>query len=203
MDQWCVTLNPAQMQVVRQLAERRQRSAWSRGAHGRNNAPNDYASALALHVKGTPGEYAYWAWVFYHRCGLLIPNCVIPRRVEPPRWASRFRRDFDFFPDTDIKTADHPRKNMLVQQDAPDDWRYLLVDTSAAPLYRMVGWMWGSDCKQQMWWTYMEREDGTDGSCYKVPRLALRSMNEWRYQHPWEEFHAAWSDSHPRPRANI
>ena len=190
MDQWCVTLNPLQVEVTRQLALRRQRSAWSRGAQGRNGAPNDWSNALALHVRGAPGEYAYWAWVFYHT------------NRGSPRWASRWRGDFDFFPDIDIKTVDDPRHRLIIQRGAPTGWRFLLVDGSCRPTYRMVGWMWGGEAKQKMWWRdRVDPETKRDRSAYFVPRLALRGMGEWRFDHPWEAVDASWSDPYPRSRA--
>lgn len=54
-----------------------------------------------------------------------------------------------------------------------DDRAYVLVLTARAPVYELVGWMLGSDCKQQRFW-----RDKVPRPAYFIPQRELRPIEE-------------------------
>lgn len=49
----------------------------------------------------------------------------------------------------DVKTSPYPQGRLAVQpQHLHDDWAYLFVESSAAPLMRIVGWAWGAEVRK-------------------------------------------------------
>ena len=102
----------------------------------------------------------------------------------------------DFKPDIDAKWCGKPKQRMIVEPDADDFWRYLLVDGSEHPTYKMIGWYYGHECKQPMWLQppFIDRDGALRQESYFVPRETLRPMSEWRFDKP---YHRVTSTTEP------
>lgn len=119
------------------LAVRRQDAADRRRRPAKNGAPTSRPRALAMHVLGTRTEAA----------GKLYLN--------PIAW-NAFVEDVRDVPDLgdfiDVKGRSKSWHNLIVQEDDPANWAYLLVDASKHPIYSVIGWCWGHEAKQKKFW---------------------------------------------------
>jgi len=107
-----------------------------------------YANAVARGLAhGAPmGERA-------HIAGALA-ECAAYRHFGPVYWNAHTldvgEPDLDHFIDVKWRGAAHHK--LIVGEKARRDWAYLLVCGAEHPLYRIVGWAWGDDAMQPMWW---------------------------------------------------
>lgn len=110
---------------------RRERGKWRLPCNG---APVEDGLALPLDIAGTRGE------------------CVGYVRFKPVKWHVwaddvRGLPDLDDF--IDVKAIVQPHHRLVVLKKANPEWAFLLVDGSAHPVWRLVGWLWGWEAQRE------------------------------------------------------
>lgn len=120
-----------------EVGVRRQRDAEAKHRAAHNNAPTNHDDALALNIMGARCEAA--AVLFFRP---VLWHALKPRIHRLP--------DLDTF--IDVKGVDKPTHKMIVQENDPPEWAYVLVDGHAHPRYEIVGWCWGHAAQNPIHW---------------------------------------------------
>lgn len=151
-----VTLRNEHLSYCDDLAWRRQDSADQNQRTGGNGGASKGLGALDMNIKGTRGECAAYLW------------------MRPIRWHAYCDQGLTDLPDLgtfiDVKTVVHRTPLLIVQPTAPDGWAYLLVNGLDHPRYKLEGWLWGHEVKDERYlW------DPLGGrAAYFVPAADLR-----------------------------
>jgi len=105
------------------------------------------------HIEGAAGELAFAKWsnkFWSGNVGDLTANDV--GKVE-------------------VRTASDHNRRLIIHKKDPDDRRFVLV-TGIAPTFRIRGWIWGEDAKQEQYW-----QDPVGGRpAYFIPHNQLNPM---------------------------
>ena len=124
-----ITLKAEHIEFADKIAARRRERGLLRGAR---NGHNIERPEFSFEVLGSRCEAA----------GKLFLN--------PVKWHAYSETvgglpDLDDF--IDVKGAPKSHHRMPVQQGQPDNWAYLLILGHNHPVYELVGWAWGFECK--------------------------------------------------------
>ncbi len=92
-----------------------------------------------MHIAGLPGEVA----------GKLYLNPVIWNAF---RSYGSIHNLADLEDWIDVKTRTKSWHDLIVQEDDPPGWAYLLVYSNRHPVYQIVGWCWGWEAQQKKFW---------------------------------------------------
>jgi hypothetical protein len=159
-----ITLEPKHIDFAdNNVARRRQAAAVERNRQAHNGAPIDPAAALGIHILGARCECAGYLWFKLNGISL--------------HWHT-FAQEVGGLPDlgdfVDVKGCRKGWHKLIVQQDDPDDWAYLLVLGHDHPRYQMAGWMWGWEAKQERYWS----DPAGDRPAFFIKQGLLRPLAE-------------------------
>lgn len=159
MNRVIVTLEAKHIAYADEVARKRHENAKRYAIKGGNGGPEATTggAALAIDLLGARGECAGYLW------------------LSPIKWHVACRGyEFLDLPDLgdfiDAKTVGNSRHRLIVKQNEPDGWAYLLVNGERHPEYAIEGWLWGHEAKQP---EYL-RDPVGGRAAFFVPVSALR-----------------------------
>jgi hypothetical protein len=154
-----VRLELSHIDFADNVAALRRSQAFMRARKAHNRAPTNFDGAFAIDRLGARCEVA----------GKLFLNPIVWHA-----YAERISGLPDLGDFIDVKGRSKDWHSLIVQKDDEDRWAFLLVDASGHPDYRMVGWLWGHEAKQQEFWN-----DPAGGrAAFFVPQTSLRDSSE-------------------------
>jgi|GEM_PF-1926756 len=73
----------------------------------------------------------------------------------------------------EIRSTDLPNGRLILHHSDKDTAPYVLVISDERPIYKLVGWIYGSEGKQKQYW-----RSNVPRPCYMIPQSKLRDMKE-------------------------
>lgn len=118
-----ITLEPRHIIEADGVAARKQNE--SRNWPGKYGATSNPETALSYHILGA-------------RCERAAKICF-----DPVYWNLTKRKEPDLDDFIDVKGRSLTRYDLMVPEDAHEEWVYLHVNAENHPHYEIVGWCWG------------------------------------------------------------
>lgn len=73
----------------------------------------------------------------------------------------------------EVRSVSQANHNLILHPDDKDKFPYVLVDLSDCPNVNLIGWIWGSDGKQDKYW---KDPSGKNRPAFFVPQADLNPM---------------------------
>lgn len=137
-----ISLLPHEIDFSDNLGQMRQDNAVKNDRRAKNGAPEDEATALAMHILGARCEQAVHIFlerkVMWHRyVSKELSQWKNGKRIKLP----------DLGDDIDVKGRPLGWHDLIVQLDDNPDWRFVHVLADLHPVYEITGWMYGKEAK--------------------------------------------------------
>lgn len=132
-----VHLTPTEIMMAGHVGMMRQVMNIKKGAEHRYGAKDD--QSWQYHIEGALGEYALAKYLNVNWAGVGV--------VRGPDVGV-----------VDVRTTASHNNRLMVHPDDKDDRQYWLV-TGLNGKYRIRGWIWGRDGKQEKWWDDPTKKD--------------------------------------------
>jgi hypothetical protein len=132
------TLEPQHIKYVDDIAEDHARRRVDAGSIPTNGQAPDYDTRLFAGRNGYRAEAAVRLWL-----GTTV------------RWTinNKFPGGPDFSDFIDVKNRMRQHHRLTITPECPSGYAYLLVCGEQHPRYRIVGWCWGHEAKQDCYWS--------------------------------------------------
>jgi hypothetical protein len=98
-------------------------------------------------------------------------------------WDGRFFRDAQWLKwrkgghdvgPIEVRATLHKTGRLIVHPKDDDDAPFILVRASRRPIFDIVGWQWGGECKKEEYW----QDVGYGRPCFYLPNNKLRPVKE-------------------------
>lgn len=137
-----IPLLPHEIDFSDNLGQMRQDNAVKNDRRAKNGAPEDEATALAMHILGARCEQA--VHIFLER--KLVWHMYASKELSEWKNGRRVKLP-DIGDDIDVKGVPKAWHRMIVKHDESDDWRFVHVIAESHPVYEIAGWMYGREAK--------------------------------------------------------
>lgn len=153
-----VTLSEYQIGFADGIAYARRKSAIENDRKPRNGSPTDRKKAMGRDTLGTRSEAAGHVWTGLNWNALATRISGLPDLGD---WI-------------DIKGRSKAHYDLPVPKDGKPHWAYVLVDASAHPVYRIVGWLMGEEAMLDKFWD----DPSGEGPAFFVPQNKLHTPQD-------------------------
>lgn len=165
--------------AIRRSAARKFKLAAQMKRDRRNKAPLD-SKSLVARVLAVVGEGSLKIGILRAEAELAVSKYFgIP-------WDGRLIGDGDWAEDADedvgpieVRTTLHKTGRLIVHPKDDDDAPFVLVRAHRSPIYEIIGWQTGRECKKEEYW----EDVGCGRPGFYLPNDKLRSLTESLFEH--------------------
>lgn len=154
-----VVLTFAELQIAHVVAGQRWLQCLKMGLGGKYGAPEDNSQSDAISLQGAVGEMAVAKCLNLYWAGSL----------------GEFARGKDVGDCVDVRSVTKSSHSLILHPADKDDTPYILVELSKPSEATLVGWVYGVDGKNPLYWA---DPSGKGRPAFFVPRKDLRPISE-------------------------